>query len=422
MKKILFIILLLAQIQARGQTTLERRTINAQSGTAPVYNFFVSWSIGEPAIGVTQAGSFILTQGFLQPNKKQSITPPPTTTCTQYIANNTNQRCAPSTYVPLALQLGTELLKIDDVIFQKKSDNTGVLRGTFRDANWRAITVVINLEGYSTTATANKTGCLTANSPTSDWFFYTFWSGTIQRIGQAVLNISGSTPMQIGTGASTQDVAELGGYGKFIVANSTQTGQFNFKLNSPTNCPTVLGLNSQSVFTASGQNIFNKIKLNWYENTAQLGEFFKIEKINGAGDFELLDLMSAKLGTSLRDYVLLDTKPIVGENIYRITLSKNDGTEKQSGIIKVMYDASKSAVLILPNPTDGSFDVLLKTDISEESILRIYNSIGQQMNEVKTINASIIHFDLSDAPVGLYTVRVSQKNKFDVTQKVILQK
>ena len=208
------------------------------------------------------------------------------------------------------------------------------------------------------------------------------------------------------------------------VIDTTQSGNLTLtqSFQQPFKRSIVANLNSTAVFTTNGQRNFDMIKLSWYENTAQAGEIFNVEKVNTKGDFELIDIVSAKSGNSLRDYTLIDKTPLPGENIYRITLSKNDGTETQSEIIRVEFKNTKTTIQIFPNPTDGFFDVFLKTDISEESTLYIYNSMGQKLRKEITIGESVVHFDLSDLPVGLYTVRISQKNRFDTTEKIILQR
>lgn len=352
-----------------------------------------------------------------------TIKPKSAVECTQYVIENTHQRCAPQTFKPYALTINNVLYKSDYVTFGKKSDGTATISGVFREVDWKPVFVNIALKNFVTVLPASQIvvgNCISRSVNTKDWYYYKTWSGTIQKLGQIPFNIAGTSPMQIGTGANTQDVDILGAAGNFAFTSTNQTGTFNLQLVNPTNCPTSFGFINASVFTAQGRSVVDKIQLNWYENTAQLGEYFKIEKLNSFGDFELLDLIPSKTGNTLRDYILLDKSPVKGENIYRITLIKNDGYEKQTDNIKVLFD--RNSVKIFPNPSEGEFDIQLNTDVSAETIIRVYNAIGQLQFEVKSINENIVHIDLSDFTTGLYTVRISQNNKRDVTEKLILEK
>ena len=156
------------------------------------------------------------------------------TNCTQYTGDNTNQICSPSTWKPFALQLGNELIKTYGLTFQKLGNGTALIKGIFRDNTWTLITVDILLQGYNTTGKPVTTNCLNENSATNDWFYYSTWSGTIQRGNAPPLSILGTSAMQIGTGANTYNIDALGAYGRF--STPTQTGFFTFKLTSPISC------------------------------------------------------------------------------------------------------------------------------------------------------------------------------------------
>jgi hypothetical protein len=421
MKKTTLLIFLLAYIQAQGQTIIDRRTINAQSGTSAVYNFYVSWSIGEPIVGTTQAGSYALSQGFQQPEKR-GTTIPPSVICTEYTADNTNQRCNPQTWQPFGLQLGSELLKADQIRFQKRSDGTAKLTGIFRDATWKTVTVSINLSAYATTGAANRTNCLTANSPITDWFFYPQWSGTIQRIGQTPLSINGTSAMQIGTGANTQDVGELGASGKFSTTTGVN-GFFAFKLLNPTPCPAVNAAQSNTVFIAEGRGVLNRIQLDWVENTAEKGDIFLVQKIQN-GQFETIATVMAAEGLNNRYYIAYDEKPDINEvNIYRITLLQSNGKRKESTEI-VVYTSQMPDFTPFPNPATDEVWIDLKAFEGRNLDVILSDIAGKVIHTEKVEKAAAAphRLDVSNIESGAYFITIQTSGKRTVVRKVSIMK
>ena len=287
-----------------------------------------------------------------------------------------------------------------------------------RDATWRVVTVNINLQGGTTTSTPIKMGCLTANSPTTDWTFYPTWSGTIQKAGQAPLSITGSLPMQIGVGANTQDITEFGGYGKFKTPDN-QVGLFAFKLLNPTSCSNSSPLISNSVFRVEGKSIYNKIKLDWVENTAQNGEVFVIEKLQ-KDKFERLNIVKNTEGGGVHTYVSFDNNPQEGLNTYKITLLKNDGTAKESPLIEVKMEKAVYPK-IYPNPSESYVNIALNDPADEEVMITVTNIFGHRLKEIKTTSNQTVEIDVSELPSGVYSVYIKQKGKRDFSQKLVIQ-
>jgi hypothetical protein len=422
MKKITFLIFICAFIQAQGQTTLERRTINAQSGTSPVNNFYVSWSIGEPIVGTVQAGNYTLTQGFQQPEKRGTVTQPPSVSCMEYAAANTNQKCNPSTWQPYGLKIGTEFFQADQVRFQKRADGTAKLTGTFRDATWKAITVSINLSAYTTTAAANRTNCLTANSSVTDWFFYPQWSGTIQRVGQPPLSINSTSPMQIGTGANTQDISELGASGNFS-STTGQTGLLALKFSNPTACSTIAAAQSNAVFTAQGRSILNRIQLDWVENTAEKGDVFLVQKSQN-GQFETIATVQAAEGVNSRYYIAYDENPTINEdNTYRITLLKNNGNRRESA--EIVVNMSKLLDFsVHPNPATDEVWIDLKAFEGRSIEILLSDIAGKviRREKVEKATATPHRLDVGSMESGAYFLTIQTVGKNAVVRKLSIMK
>jgi hypothetical protein len=338
--------------------------------------------------------------------------------CTEYDVNNTYQKCNPQDYKPFAFKIGNNLYKADYAIFRKNEDGTATLKGIFRDNNWRKAVVNMRFKDFSIAATPDKSGCLNANSPTTNWYYYKDWSGTIQIGNNTPLSITGTSPLQIGNGANTQDILHLGASGKFTT-NNNQIGQFAFKLSYPCLCKDKYDLAGSAIFTTQGKALLNKIRLDWAENTAEVGEVFEIEKLKD-NTFEKIGLVKSTEGVGLRPYSFEDNDADEGINTYRINLLKNDGSIKQSPIIEVNMVKTVYAA-IFPNPTDSYIDIQLTDPTNKEVTVVMTNILGHKLKEVTSNTSKLIHLEIGDVPNGIYSVRIMQKGKRDFVKQIVVQ-
>jgi hypothetical protein len=161
-----------------------------------------------------------------------------TADCQQFMTSNTNQRCNPTTWIPFGLILNDENFQCDNVVFQRKSDGTAVLKGYFRDIYWKKMIVNISLSNLTKTATPTLIHCTNSAAYAADWQYYTQWSGTIERENSTPLSISTTSNFQFGLGANTEDLDQSGAYGSFTWADGRK-GVLAFKLSSASVCQEV---------------------------------------------------------------------------------------------------------------------------------------------------------------------------------------
>lgn len=175
------------------------------------------------------------------------------------------------------------------------------------------------------------------------------------------------------------------------------------------------------VFTANGNAEVEGIKLIWVENMAELGDSFKIEKKVGE-QFEWLQTKAAVQGADLKSYAIQDSKPEDSINTYKITLLKNDVSLMQKSVeVKVKY-LKPIYASISPNPTDTYVQVQLLESSNADKIVRLYNALGHQVLEKATDALQSIQLDVSNLPIGLYVLRISQKGKRDFSKQLIIQR
>lgn len=155
-----------------------------------------------------------------------------TATCKKYTASSTNSICNPATWQPYILRNSTDRYVADGLEFKETSTGTATLKGILRSPTWQAVAVDLTFSGKTTTGTPQKINCLTPSVSTANWAYYPTVSGTIA-LPSGTVNISTlSNALQIGTGANTQNINNLGGYTKFSIG--TTPYELSFSMTNET--------------------------------------------------------------------------------------------------------------------------------------------------------------------------------------------
>ena len=83
-------------------------------------------------------------------------------------------------------------------------------------------------------------------------------------------------------------------------------------------------------------------------------------------------------------------------------------------VTKVEEETIQRENTIYPNPTSGSFIIAL----AEESNILVFNTHGQLVKQMDKVSG-YQQVDLSDAPKGLYYIRIQNRSNIE-TQKLII--
>ena len=70
--------------------------------------------------------------------------------------------------------------------------------------------------------------------------------------------------------------------------------------------------------------------------------------------------------------------------------------------------------VLYPNPTTGSFTI----ELVEESNISIYNMLGQQIMQLGKVSG-LQHFDIGNAPKGLYFIQIQNGNQTEVKKLIV---
>jgi hypothetical protein len=88
-----------------------------------------------------------------------------------------------------------------------------------------------------------------------------------------------------------------------------------------------------------------------------------------------------------------------------------------SGIEQII--SKNKPVIIYPNPF--SLQATIKTErFLKDATLMVYNSFGQQVNQIKNISGQTITLHRENLPSGIYFLRLIQDNKTFLTNKLVI--
>jgi hypothetical protein len=166
--------------------------------------------------------------------------------------------------------------------------------------------------------------------------------------------------------------------------------------------------------------------LNWQTATEHSNDYFNIEKSRDGKNWQLLTSMDAAgNSTQLLNYETTDENKMEGNNYYRLSQVDFDGTTKTYDVINVSCSgASKGYFSVYPNPSTGSFQVILNDkNLVGSGILSVKDTKGAEMLtrtiEVKPGVNMFSVTDLNLAPGVYYIQFVNGAYVTEVLKEVI---
>ncbi|MFK8005657.1 MAG: T9SS type A sorting domain-containing protein [Saprospiraceae bacterium] len=162
----------------------------------------------------------------------------------------------------------------------------------------------------------------------------------------------------------------------------------------------------------------NDIQLKWVTASEVNNHGFKIYRSNNQLEWELLSFISGNLNSStLQNYYLLDTYPLIGINYYKLVQLDLDGKIENMGIRSAINDVDFKKINIYPNPVGNNLNIEgVKGDC------KIYNSTGQLVLEYSLKEEFLNTIDVSSIPGGIFYIVVIQENGKRITDRFRITK
>jgi hypothetical protein len=168
----------------------------------------------------------------------------------------------------------------------------------------------------------------------------------------------------------------------------------------------------------------NVVELHWQTATETNNDYFVIERSVDGKTWESIDtIKGAGNSSNVLNYANNDDNPLSGTSYYRLKQVDFDKNFSYSDIAVVNFDGIKIEALF-PNPSEGSFNLVMKSSIEASIDLTIYNAIGQMiktqaMHITKGANTLHVQFEAANGKY-LITVKSTDGAYYDYT--VILNK
>lgn len=118
------------------------------------------------------------------------------------------------------------------------------------------------------------------------------------------------------------------------------------------------------------------------------------------------------------NYQFLDEQPMSGANFYRLKQVDFDGSFEYSIVRQLVFDRSKNAVIVYPNPAQ---DYVIVDGLNSKATIHVINAVGQEV--LKQISESnTMKLQINQLPSGMYYIHVLQDGVEVQVEKVMITK
>jgi len=163
------------------------------------------------------------------------------------------------------------------------------------------------------------------------------------------------------------------------------------------------------------------VVLNWSTAMEASNKLFTVQRSDDGKHWQTVGVIDGAGSSSiLHIYSLTDKLPGKSVFYYRLMLTNFDGENTYSIVIKAGkcgIDATEN-ITLYPNPSTGTFSLLLTGDRTQVSSIEIFNSVGEQVSESIGFQST---FNLSNKPSGKYFVQIHLLSKTMVLEVAVVK-
>ncbi len=170
-------------------------------------------------------------------------------------------------------------------------------------------------------------------------------------------------------------------------------------------------------FSGTKQNAINN--LTWTTSTEQNNAGFYLERSADGKNFSSLEFIASKAvngnSNSSLTYVFPDTKPLKGDNYYRLKQVDKDGKSAFSSIVLLRADKKGDLQIssIYPNPVKSEANLVITAPASDKISIAVVDMAGKLITQLNTQVVSgdnMIKLNTSGLASGTYSVKVICSN------------
>ncbi len=142
-------------------------------------------------------------------------------------------------------------------------------------------------------------------------------------------------------------------------------------------------------------NSENKVSLTWNTLLEANNAYFTVLRSSNGQNYHVLTTQRSN-GDSGANYNIIDYKPFVGTNYYKLIQTDNDGNVKELGIKTVkIAQLMRDIIVIYPNPVKNHIVNIKSAGLTGEQIVEVLDSQGKRI--IKTI----LNFSIGEAKLQL---------------------
>lgn len=162
----------------------------------------------------------------------------------------------------------------------------------------------------------------------------------------------------------------------------------------------------------------NATRLNWQTASEQNNKSFIISRSGDNQIFsEIGELQGKGTTQTTSNYTFYDTRPLNGNNYYKLTQIDLDGKPTKIGEQVLNFSFSAAKINISPNPTQGKIDIRFAEGKYTSLVLTSIEGRVIQKIDLKS-NESQLALNLTSYPAGIYFVKLVGNNN-SIVQKTI---
>jgi CotH kinase protein/Chitobiase/beta-hexosaminidase C-terminal domain/Lectin C-type domain/Secretion system C-terminal sorting domain/HYR domain/F5/8 type C domain/Divergent InlB B-repeat domain len=218
--------------------------------------------------------------------------------------------------------------------------------------------------------------------------------------------------------------------GRYVRVQRTVFGQINLAEIQVFGCAAavnpIFANNRRDVLQFEPYSQRGESVLMWLNNTHAENEEYIIERSPNGVVYERLFNVPSPTDTAqtLLVFTERDKFPLEGDNFYRLTVRRRDGSVVASPVRRLNF-SFEGQFSVAPNPTEGALSIHMKLFNNKSVELRVYNTIGEAVysEKINEVNTPIKLLNLSNLQLqnGMYMLTVVENGRA-FTRRFVLMK
>jgi len=165
----------------------------------------------------------------------------------------------------------------------------------------------------------------------------------------------------------------------------------------------------------------HKTYVEWATASEENNAGFEIQRSRTGDNWEKIGWVDGNGSTSERnDYILVDHRPFLGSNYYRLKQVDHNGKEEYSRICEVNFGDIDREIILFPNPVEEVLNIQLPIDLKGEVAIEVLD-VGRRVVSSQMIkaNGESVHFlEVENLTPGIYYMKI-RSERFEEYHKFI---